>query len=136
MNEIARNFNGIRRAAGMPRTIADLLEQLGDIPAERVRLHPPPGTATLSDLEAVNEAKQGVCELVDGTRKRSEYFRAGVKQVWEIDPATRSALVYTTVDQSTSIPPNGTLDGADILPGFKLSLQYAFDRAERMGGGC
>ena len=67
MNEIARNVTANRWAAGLPRSMADLLEQLGDISAERVRLHPPPGTATLADLEAVNEAKQGVCELVDGT---------------------------------------------------------------------
>ena len=31
-------------------TIADLLKRLGDIPPERVRLHPTPGTATEKDL--------------------------------------------------------------------------------------
>ena len=67
-------------------------------------------------------------------RKRGEYFRAGVKQVWEIDPETRGATVYTGVDQMTSIPADGALDGGDILPGFTLSLRYVFDRAERTGG--
>ncbi len=28
---------------------------------------PPPGTATEADLIAVNDRKQGICELVDGT---------------------------------------------------------------------
>jgi Uma2 family endonuclease len=44
--------------------VAELLHQLGDIPPERVRLHPTPGQATERDL-----LKPGakLCELVDGT---------------------------------------------------------------------
>lgn len=64
-------------------------------------------------------------------RKRDEYFRAGVKLVWEIDPASRSANVYTGPDAVTAVPADGVLDGADVLPGFTLSLREVFDRAER-----
>lgn len=64
-------------------------------------------------------------------RKRDEYFRAGVKLVWEIDPATRSANAFTGPNAVHPVPADGTLDGADILPGFRLSLRAAFDRAER-----
>jgi Uma2 family endonuclease len=64
-------------------------------------------------------------------RKRDEYFRAGVKLVWEVDPESRSAIVYTGPDNSTSILPDGILDAGEILPGFKLSLREVFDRAER-----
>jgi Uma2 family endonuclease len=48
-------------------TLEDLLKRLGDVPPGRVRLHPPPGTATEEDvIEA--EARTGrLCELVDGT---------------------------------------------------------------------
>lgn len=63
-------------------------------------------------------------------RKREEYFRAGVNVVWEIDPATRSAVVYTGKGV-TQVPVNGTLACEEILPGFVLSLQQVFDRAER-----
>ena len=45
-----------RRSRRVPRSIADLLHGLGDIAAERVRLDPPPGTATFDDLIAANEA--------------------------------------------------------------------------------
>ena len=49
-------------------TVADLLKSLGDIPAERVRWKPLPGTATERDLLKTNERKEGaICELVDGT---------------------------------------------------------------------
>jgi Uma2 family endonuclease len=64
-------------------------------------------------------------------RKRDEYFRAGVKLVWEVDSESRSAIVYTGPDNSTSILPDGILDAGEILPGFKLSLREVFDRAER-----
>ena len=48
-------------------TVADLLEQLGDIPAWRVRLVPPIGTATEADVIAVHAGEKLLCELVDGT---------------------------------------------------------------------
>jgi len=47
-------------------TVSDLLHHLGDIPAERVRLQPAPGTATENDVVAVNERENRLCELVDG----------------------------------------------------------------------
>ena len=48
-------------------TLAELLEQLGDIPLERIRVHPPIGTATEDDLLAVIEAAdKRLVELIDG----------------------------------------------------------------------
>ena len=47
-------------------TVSDLLHQLGDIPPERVRLQPPPGTATAADVVAVHNREDRLCELVDG----------------------------------------------------------------------
>ena len=47
-------------------TVSDLLHQLGDIPPERVRLQPPPGTATEADVVAVHSREERLCELVDG----------------------------------------------------------------------
>ena len=48
-------------------TIADLLKRLGSIPANRVRLHPTPGTATEKDLLEVLDHENRSCELVEGT---------------------------------------------------------------------
>lgn len=47
-------------------TVAELLKRLGDIPAERVRLDPPPGKATERDVIAARERDGVLCELVDG----------------------------------------------------------------------
>src|SRR5215831_15402916 len=50
-----------------PEDVAELLERLGNIPPERVRLRPPPGTATEADVLAALEApRKRLCELIDG----------------------------------------------------------------------
>src|SRR3954468_23908155 len=48
------------------RTMRDLFRRLGGIPMERVRLHPPPGTATEADLRRVLDHENVPCELIDG----------------------------------------------------------------------
>ena len=48
-------------------TLADLMEQLGNVPLERIRLHPFPGTATVEDvLRLCDREPKCLCELVDG----------------------------------------------------------------------
>lgn len=47
-------------------TLADLQTHLGGIPLERIRLYPPPGTATKSEMEAIRARTDRTCELVDG----------------------------------------------------------------------
>lgn len=49
-----------------PRTIADMLVALGDIPPERVLMSPPPGTATEQDAIECETRQNRLCELVDG----------------------------------------------------------------------
>jgi Uma2 family endonuclease len=201
------------------RTVGNLLHELGDIPAKRVRLVPTPGTATTDDLLKPENAH---CELVDGTlvekpvgweetllgarlvtllsifvdahdlgevnggdgfvelpsgpvrapdvtfvshvrarsrkpgqaiprfapdlavevlspsnskaemaRKRDEYFRSGVRLVWEIDPRTRTARVYTAADQFRDLSSADTLTGDPVLPGFALPLAELFARLDR-----
>jgi Uma2 family endonuclease len=204
------------------RTVADLLKRLGNIPPERVWLHPAPGTATEQDVLDMNDHHDRLCELVDGVlvekaavgyfesrvavvlgsylelfshrydrgivlgpdgtlrimpdlvripdvsfiswdkfpnrelpaepipdlvpdlavevlsegntaeemrRKLREYFKAGVRLVWLIDPATRTAEVYTSLRKKTTITENEALDGGTVLPGFRLSLRELFARA-------
>jgi Uma2 family endonuclease len=49
-----------------PSTIAELLEQLGNIPPARIRLRPPPGLATEADVLALHDHEDRLYELVDG----------------------------------------------------------------------
>ena len=64
-------------------------------------------------------------------RKLRDYFTAGVRLVWYIDPRTRTATVYTAPDQSTQIDAQGTLSGGEVLPGFELRLADLFAEADR-----
>jgi Uma2 family endonuclease len=206
-----------------PENVAELLERLGGIPPERIRLCPAPGTATEQDVIEIEARENRLCELVDGVlvekavgyfesrvaailiyyvelfldlhdlgivlapdgtlrlmpglvripdvsficwaklpsreqptepipdlvpdlaievlsegntaaemrRKLREYFQAGVRLVWLIDPATRTADVYTSVRKKRHIDADGTLDGGAVLPGFRLPLRQLFARAWR-----
>jgi Uma2 family endonuclease len=205
--------------SGSIGTLADLLEQLGDIPANRVRFHPFPGTATEKDVLTLHD-REGklLCELVDGVlvdkalgfresvlagllihclwnylnshdlgivlgpdgavrlraglvripdvsfvswdrlpgkeipdapfpdlapelaievlsngntpkemkRKVSEYFGAGVRLVWLVDPKQQIVDIYTARDQIRRLAARQTLDGGEVLPGFTLPLRKLF----------
>lgn len=204
-------------------TIRDLLEHLGDIAPDRVRLRPFPGTATEADLIEANDRKETIYELVDGVlvekgmgysesvlalvlaaslrafvlpgnpgvisgadgmmrlfpglvrgpdvayaswdripgrrfptdpiagfapdlavevlspgntaaemaRKRREYFEAGVRLVWEVDPASRTVAVFDAPERSTLLDESRTLDGGQVLPGFALPLAELFTELDR-----
>jgi Uma2 family endonuclease len=208
------------------RTVADLLHRLGDIPASRVLIDPPLGTATEKDVIAVRARDGRLCELVDGTlvvktvgydesrlalelaiflgeylrrhdlgalaradgtlrlmpglvripdlsfivwqrmpsvdvpskpipdlspdlavevfsesntareieRKLKEYFEAGARLVWYVDPRARTVTVYSSPDDFTVLDESATLDGGSLLPGFTLPLVELFARASRRRG--
>lgn len=66
-------------------------------------------------------------------RKLRDYFQAGVRLVWYLDPRTRTMEVYTSPEQFTVVGENDVLDGGDVLPGFQMPLKELFARAERQG---
>lgn len=68
-------------------------------------------------------------------RKLKDYFASGVELVWFIDPAQRSAMVYTAPGNATRVDETGELDGGTVLPGFRLSLRDLFARADRQTPG-
>jgi hypothetical protein len=48
-------------------TLGDLLNRLGGVSLDRVRMTPPPGHATEGDVIDVEARENRLCELVDGT---------------------------------------------------------------------
>lgn len=209
-----------RRTSRLPPTwnLADLIEHLGGIPPQRIRIHPAPGTATEKDVIDIEAREDRLCELIDGVlvekamgfreshlavviiqalanfvrgndlgivtgadgtirlarglvripdcaffawqrlpgkaipdepipdlapdlaievlsesntkeemeRKLKDYFFAGVRLVWLVDPQTRAADVYTAPDQRVRLEMGQSLEGGDVLPGFILSLRELF----------
>jgi Uma2 family endonuclease len=68
--------------------------------------------------------------------KLQEYFAAGVHIVWLIDPATRSADVYKSLDDARHLEPDGILSGEEVLDGFELPLAELFSEADQMTEGA
>jgi Uma2 family endonuclease len=75
-------------------------------------------------LSATNTAKEM-------ERKLDEYFQAGVRLVWYVDPKKRTVRVYIARDRSVLLREEHVLDGGEVLPGFSLSIREWFARAER-----
>lgn len=64
-------------------------------------------------------------------RKLGEYFLGGVRLVWVVDPRKRIAVAYTDPDSKTLVSETGSLDGGEVLPGFRLPLAKLFERLEK-----
>jgi len=64
------------------------------------------------------------------TRKLGEYFEAGVRSVWIVNPRKRTVRVYTAVDQSVLLAEDESLDGGTVLPGFVLPVRELFVKDE------
>ena len=64
-------------------------------------------------------------------RKRQEYFAAGAKLVWLVDPGT--VEVFASPNQSATLDESQTLTGGTVLPGFALKIADWFARAGKRG---
>jgi Uma2 family endonuclease len=63
-------------------------------------------------------------------RKLRDYFMAGAKLVWYIQPVNRTARAFTGEHDAIDIGPDGSLTGGDVLPGFSLPLAHLFARVD------
>jgi Uma2 family endonuclease len=64
-------------------------------------------------------------------RKLDEYFRAGVRLVWYVDPKARAVRVYTARREFATLTTEDELDGGAVLPGFRLKLRDLFGELDR-----
>ncbi|MGZ3412542.1 MAG: Uma2 family endonuclease [Isosphaeraceae bacterium] len=64
-------------------------------------------------------------------RKLAEYFQAGTRRVWLVDPRKRTVRVHTSPDQSVLLEEGDTLLAGDILPGFRLVSTDLFPTPRR-----
>jgi Uma2 family endonuclease len=65
------------------------------------------------------------------SRKRREYFHAGVRQVWMVDLNERTVAVYTDIMRYEMFDEDAQLSGGDILPGFVIPLSEVFGELDR-----
>lgn len=65
-------------------------------------------------------------KTVDDAAKLEEYFQAGVRAVWLVFPEAGKVYVYTSTTSVTILPRESTLEGGEVLPGFRLALAELF----------
>ncbi len=59
--------------------------------------------------------------------KIAQYFAAGTRLVWVIDPKARTVVVYHSPDDARVLRPGEELDGEEVVPGFRCRLSRLFD---------
>jgi Uma2 family endonuclease len=55
-----------------------------------------------------------------------DYFDAGIRLVWVIDPSSSTVTVYRAHADIRLLRGDDELDGGDVLPGFRLPLGELF----------
>ena len=94
----------------------------GAVPAEAIpSVAPDLAVEVLSEANTPNEM----------ARKRREYFAAGALLVWIVDPKNRTVAVYTGPEEFVTLDATQTLDGGEVLPGFRLELSRLFGDLDR-----
>ncbi|MDE2999766.1 MAG: Uma2 family endonuclease [Gemmatimonadota bacterium] len=64
--------------------------------------------------------------LADVHVKIAEYFAAGTRLVWLVEPETRMVHVYRSPQQVEVLGIDDDLDGGDVLPGFQCPIRRLF----------
>jgi Uma2 family endonuclease len=93
----------------------------GSLPSE-------PIPAVAPDL-AVEVLSEGNSEG-EMRRKLADYFAAGVRLVWYVDPRNRTVSVFRAVDECEILNEGNVLTGGDVVPGFELPLAELFAEME------
>ena len=70
--------------------------------------------------------------LAEMSRKRREYFHAGARLVWMIDPRERTVAVYTSITNYVILDDSQKLSGGDVLPGLEIELAKLFAELDRV----
>ncbi|MFO0811272.1 MAG: Uma2 family endonuclease [Gemmataceae bacterium] len=127
------------------------LHDLGDVTGEAGTYRIVPDLVRAPDVAFTSWARQGGKDVPDDAappvapdlsvqvlspsntrgeiaRKLREYFFAGVRLVWIVDPKTRTVRSHTAPDEFVELAASDTLDGGDVLPGFRLPLAKLFAR--------
>jgi Uma2 family endonuclease len=58
--------------------------------------------------------------------KLADYFAAGVRAVWIVDPRTRTVAVYRPGQPFRPLGEDDELDGGEVVPGFSAAMSELF----------
>lgn len=95
------------------------------VAAGRLPATVPPGFVELAPDLAVEVMSPGDTVAKIG-RKVEEYVGAGVRVVWVVDPSNRTVAIHTLGRGVAVLRESDTLEGDEIVPGFRLSIAELF----------
>ena len=91
-------------------------------------------TAIVAREPAWNVVPDLVIEIVSPTnlaeevdRKITDYFLSGVRLVWVFYPDSGRVYVYQSPTHVSIVERTDTLDGGEVLPGFRLSIAALYE---------
>jgi Uma2 family endonuclease len=64
--------------------------------------------------------------LSDVHAKLADYFSAGARLVWVVQPETRVVYAYRSLHDLQVLGEDGELDGGEVLPGFRCPVKRLF----------
>jgi Uma2 family endonuclease len=112
------------------RTLADLLHELGDLPANRVRQFPAPGTVTFEQFATLLERSLPTCEWVDYTLVEKP---VGQQESWLTFLIIAELGLYQKQhNPGLFLGPDGVLQ---ILPGICRAPDISFISWSRLPSG-
>jgi Uma2 family endonuclease len=119
----------VRLLGGLVRMPDVAFVSWNQLPDRFLPTEPVPDLAPDLAVEVLSEGNTAA----EMQQKLKEYFLAGVRLVWFIDPDTRTATVYTSPETARKLTENDALDGGDVVPGFRLPLKQLFARLKPDG---
>lgn len=132
-----RNLGLVSGADGMMRLFPGLIRipdvafaSWGRIPGGRVPDEPIAGFAPDLAIEVLSPGNT----RAEMARKRRDFFGAGVRVVWTVDPKNRTVVVDTRDGPTLTLRAGDLLEGDPCLPGFRLALDELFSELDRHAG--
>lgn len=63
-------------------------------------------------------------------QKRQEYFTSGCQLMWILDRTQKNCQVWSSEHDCTTVTIEGSLDGGNVLPGFRVTMKEIFAEFE------
>jgi Uma2 family endonuclease len=124
---VAGEEGALRLAPGLVRKADVSFIAWERMPNEELPNEPIPDLAPDLAVEVLSKSNTEA----EISRKLQEYFAAGTRLAWVLDPTRRTARVHTSPTEFRLLPESDTLDGGEVLPGFQLPIREWFKRARR-----
>jgi Uma2 family endonuclease len=118
-------FSVPRLSSGRESFAPDASFYFGPFTADPMRfLDGPPAVA----VEVRSEGDYGPAAEIELAAKRDDYFEAGTKMVWDVDPVAEKIRVYRAdaPDQPTIYGSGQIVDAEPLLPGWRVELGWIF----------